>query len=83
MIAAGRVLTGNIPDDLDEDDFQCYTASLSRFDRRGEELVGNWECVKNADTSFLKGGPERGWYVFSSSEFLICLVGMTANNFGF
>jgi transcription factor C subunit 7 len=61
MIALGRVLTGKMPEDPDTDDFQCYTASLSTFKRRGEEVVGNWECVGNAETGFLKGGAERGW----------------------
>lgn len=71
MIAAGRVLTGKMPDDLDEDDFQCYTASLSTFrrmegERARREAVGVWECVGNAEAGFLKGGGERGWCVSSS-----------------
>lgn len=61
MICLGRALTGKVPEDLDEDDFQCYTASLSTFKRRSPELVGSWECVSNADTSYLKEGAERGW----------------------
>jgi transcription factor C subunit 7 len=64
MIAIGRVLTGNLPDDLDEDDFQCYTASLSRFERKGTEekkAIGGWDCVLNSETGYLSGGAERGW----------------------
>lgn len=65
MIAAGRVLTGKMPDDPDEDDFQCYTASMSKFVRRSMDaekgVIGNWDCVLNSETSFLSGGAERGW----------------------
>jgi transcription factor C subunit 7 len=64
MIALGRALTGNMPQDLDEDDFQCHTASLSTFKRKGSEgdgVLGQWDCIGNAETHFLKGGPERGW----------------------
>jgi transcription factor C subunit 7 len=61
MIALGRVLTGKMPQDPDEDDFQCYTASLSTFKRRSEKVIGDWECVGNAETGFLKRGAERGW----------------------
>ena len=61
MIALGRVLTGKMPRDPDEDDFQCYTASLSTFKRRGDAVLGTWECVGNAETGFLSQGAERGW----------------------
>ncbi|KAF2268842.1 phosphoglycerate mutase family protein [Lojkania enalia] len=63
VIVAGRVLTGNIPADPDTDDFQCYTAGLSRFERKAgsQGTIGAWECVLNSDTSFLSGGAERGW----------------------
>ncbi|KAF2703564.1 phosphoglycerate mutase-like protein [Pleomassaria siparia CBS 279.74] len=64
MIAIGRALTGNMPEDPDEDDFQCYTASLSRFERKkGDDakVIGNWNCVLNSETSYLSGGAERGW----------------------
>jgi transcription factor C subunit 7 len=66
MIAVGRVLTGRMPDDPNEDDFQCYTAGVSKFVRRnmepGKGVVGNWDCELNSETSFLSGGAERGWY---------------------
>lgn len=65
MIALGRVLTANMPQDPDEDDFQCYTASLSTFVRRSLDpargVIGNWDCVLNSGTDFLSGGAERGW----------------------
>ncbi|KAF2645961.1 phosphoglycerate mutase-like protein [Massarina eburnea CBS 473.64] len=67
MIALGRVLTGDMPQDPDEDDFQCYTASLSKFVRKtknvedGNGIIGNWDCALNSDTSYLSGGAERGW----------------------
>ena len=65
IIAAGRVLTGQMPDDPDEDDFQCFTAGLSKFVRRSTDpkkgVAGNWDCVLNSDTSYLSGGAERGW----------------------
>jgi transcription factor C subunit 7 len=65
IIAAGRVLTGQMPQDPDEDDFQCFTAGLSKFVRRSAEaskgVAGNWDCVLNSETSYLSGGAERGW----------------------
>lgn len=61
MICLGRALTGKMPEDPDEDDFQCFCASLSTFKRRSPELVGSWECTKNSDTSYLSEGAQRGW----------------------
>lgn len=65
MIAAGRVLTGRMPDNPDDDDFQCYTAGLSKFVRRSTDpnkgVPGNWKCELNSETSYLSGGAERGW----------------------
>ena len=34
LIAAGRALTGNMPEDLNEEDFKPFTAGLSTFVRR-------------------------------------------------
>ena len=34
IIASGRALTGDMPDDYDEEDFQCFTCGLSQFVRR-------------------------------------------------
>lgn len=27
----------------------------------GKGIQGGWDCIKNGDCSFLKGGAERGW----------------------
>jgi transcription factor C subunit 7 len=96
MIALGRILTGNMPENIDKDDFQCYTASLSTYRRRervkdaevvgkwdkllprhipkvewrGKGILGGWDCEKNADCSYLSGGPERGWKFFGDESFL-------------
>lgn len=74
MIAAGRVLTGQMPDDPDEEDFHCYTAGLSKFIRRtdgpGKSVVGNWGCELNSDTSYLSGGAERGWHFNGEESFV-------------
>ncbi len=34
MIAIGRALTGQMPEDVNTEDFKCYTCSLSKFVRR-------------------------------------------------
>ncbi len=36
MIAMGRVLTGTMPEDIGEEDFKCFTCSLSRFERKNK-----------------------------------------------
>lgn len=74
MIAIGRVLTGKMPEDPDEDDFQCYTASLSKFVRRNMDpkrgVVGNWDCELNSATGYLSGGAERGWKFNGEESFV-------------
>jgi transcription factor C subunit 7 len=74
IIAAGRVLTGQMPQDLDTDDFQCFTAGLSKFARRSTDpangVAGNWDCVLNSETSFLSGGAERGWKFNGDESFV-------------
>lgn len=35
MICIGRALTGRMPEDVGEDDFNCFTCSFSKFVRRG------------------------------------------------
>lgn len=32
--------------------------------RGGAGVAGGWKCLVNSECSFLKGGEERGWYVF-------------------
>lgn len=67
MIAAGRVLTGQMPEDPDTDDFQSFTAGLSKYVRKNPNpnpengVAGNWDCELNSETSYLSGGAERGW----------------------
>ncbi|KAF2121083.1 histidine phosphatase superfamily [Lophiotrema nucula] len=71
IIAAGRVLTGEIPEDFDTDDFQCYTAGVSKFSRKkGNGTVGDWTCELNSDTTFLSGGAERGWHFNGEESFI-------------
>ncbi|PPJ60948.1 hypothetical protein CBER1_08583 [Cercospora berteroae] len=77
MIAIGRALTGRMPEDECEDDFNCFTCSFSmglpqawnpeKADEvpdvgwRGRGVAGGWDCEVNGDCSFLTGGEERGW----------------------
>ncbi|MCJ1475443.1 hypothetical protein MMC13_004105 [Lambiella insularis] len=95
MISLGRVLTGIMPEDVNEQDFHAYTCSISTFERkkgnqeptapielwrpgqrvpdvgwRGNGVLGGWRCLKNADTTHLSGGGERGWH-FSGEESFI------------
>lgn len=74
IIAAGRVLTGQMPNDLDEEDFLCFTAGLSKYVRKEAKpesgVAGNWVCELNSETSYLSGGAERGWYVLPC--FIVC-----------
>ena len=75
MIAIGRVLTGRMPADPNEDDFRCGTCSLSHYQRRfplslrgssegwknGIGIGGGWDVVLNGDCTHLPGGEERTW----------------------
>ncbi|KAF1362864.1 phosphoglycerate mutase family protein [Lizonia empirigonia] len=74
IIAAGRVLTGQMPEDPDTDDFQCFTAGLSKFVRKSSDpargVAGNWDCVLNSETSYLSGGAERGWKFNGDESFV-------------
>ncbi|KAF2020088.1 phosphoglycerate mutase-like protein [Aaosphaeria arxii CBS 175.79] len=73
MIAAGRALTGVMPDDPDTEDFYCYTAGVSRFERKSKEskeVIGQWDCVLNSETKFLKDGAERGWKFNGEESFV-------------
>lgn len=55
MIAMGRVLTGQMPEDPSERDFQVYTCSISKFVRKG--LVGERCKVEKGGG----GGGRRVW----------------------
>ncbi|KAI9373104.1 histidine phosphatase superfamily [Aspergillus egyptiacus] len=52
LIAIGRVLTGRMPEDVNEEDFHVYTAGLSTFRRRGVRSGGGGE---------MRGGAGREW----------------------
>ncbi|EXJ91491.1 hypothetical protein A1O3_00039 [Capronia epimyces CBS 606.96] len=85
IIASGRALTGQVPDDLDEEDFKCFTCGLSKFVRRqgpvaGEPyydddwrnsggVAGGWDCILNSDCSHLSQGEERGWHFHGDESF--------------
>lgn len=84
IIASGRVLTGDMPDDLDEEDFQCFTCGISKFERkdtspqgsssfetdwRGHGVAGGWNCVSNSWCGHLKNGEERGWHFHGDESF--------------
>ncbi|KAF2087107.1 phosphoglycerate mutase family protein [Saccharata proteae CBS 121410] len=49
MIAIGRALTGRMPEDIEEEDFKCFTCSLSRFERRRQEPNTTVEVVDVED----------------------------------
>lgn len=80
IICSGRVLTGEMPDDLDEEDFKCYTCGISQFRRRststseqkdwqGSGVAGGWYCITNSSCDHLKGGEERGWHFHGDESF--------------
>ena len=84
IICAGRALTGKIPQDLDYEDFHCYTCGISKFVRKtvvqvsGEHdsasekslgLAGGWDCILNSDCSHLSQGEERGWHFHGDESF--------------
>jgi len=85
IIASGRALTGQMPDDYDEEDFKCYTCGISRFVRRkvvvspdayydaewksNGGVAGGWDCILNSDCSHLSQGEERGWHFHGDESF--------------
>jgi transcription factor C subunit 7 len=80
IIASGRALTGQMPEDLDEEDFRCYTCGISKFLRRTEfgrvgkwdrrlGVMGGWDCVENSDCDHLTEGEERGWHFHGDESF--------------
>jgi transcription factor C subunit 7 len=69
IIALGRVLTGQMPDSTETDDFKCFTCGLSAYRRRrrqGPETEGMDEpareptAARDAD-HHSKGGTAMGW----------------------
>jgi transcription factor C subunit 7 len=77
IIALGRVLTGEMPDDVEVEDFRAFTCGLSLYRRRrqqvsvtetsplgwrgGRGIRGGWDCELNSDCTHLSLGEERGW----------------------
>ncbi|KAL2156099.1 hypothetical protein VTH82DRAFT_844 [Thermothelomyces myriococcoides] len=56
IIALGRVLTGNMPDDFEVDDFKCFTCGLSAYRRRRRQGLG----ARNEDAGpVMKSTAER------------------------
>lgn len=81
IICSGRVLTGEMPDDPDEEDFRCFTCGISKFQRRakdqdydevdwrGKGVTGGWDCILNSWCGHLSGGEERGWHFHGDESF--------------
>jgi transcription factor C subunit 7 len=46
LLALGRALTGRMPRDVGEEDFQAFTAGLSRFERRRAKDDGRSACAE-------------------------------------
>ena len=72
MIAMGRVLTGRVPADVSEEDFGCFTASLSAFrrkpggaERTAREAVREWDAARPEVVPAVPwrgcGGVAGGW----------------------
>ncbi|KAH6873907.1 histidine phosphatase superfamily [Thelonectria olida] len=77
IIATGRALTGQLPNDYNEDELKCYTCGISKFIRKsipptGEAyynddwwkrrgVAGGWELSLNSDCGHLSQGEENGW----------------------
>ncbi|KAF2816044.1 phosphoglycerate mutase family protein [Mytilinidion resinicola] len=74
IIAVGRVLTGRMPENESEHDFDAFTCGLSKFNRRVRSpvrgVVGGWDCELNSDCSFLAGGQEYGWHFNGDESFI-------------
>ncbi|KAH6636596.1 histidine phosphatase superfamily [Chaetomium tenue] len=69
IIALGRVLTGQMPDSIDTDDFKCFTCGLSAYRRRRrqglktegmDEPAGEPTAARDADHHG-KGGTAMDW----------------------
>jgi len=59
MIAIGRVLTGTMPEDPSEEDFKCFTCSLSRFERKNKSAKASE--VELWNESAPDNVPDVGW----------------------
>jgi len=69
MICIGRVLTGRMPEDHGEEDFRCFTCSLSKFERRGSikeaQDIAQWNASTPEDIPVVNwrdgNGVMGGW----------------------
>ncbi len=64
LIAMGRVLTGVMPRDANEEDFRPFTCGVSKFVRRRVEggKVGRWEMGMDVpDVGWRRRGVGGGW----------------------
>ncbi len=63
IIASGRVLTGRMPEDYEEEDFKCFTCGLSRFVRRDWKpaYVADGDMAQTAENWRISGGVAGGW----------------------
>ncbi len=70
IIASGRVLTGRMPKDSSEEDFECFTCGLSRFIRRGKMTtdLSYAEVAPEAKEWRTNGGVAGGWYCTMNSN---------------
>lgn len=57
LIVIGRVLTGNMPANVDEQDFKTYTAGLTRFEKRFSESLG----ANDRDMRIGEESPDVEW----------------------
>lgn len=75
MIAMGRVLTGKMPEDPNEEDFRCGTCALSTFRRKDSssknEEVATWtpEMINAIPEVAWRGhGVQGGWECSSNGD---------------
>lgn len=62
MIAIGRVLVGKMPEDDTAEDFNCFTASFSKFVRRRQGSSSAFEAVKETwNPEVAEEVPDVGW----------------------
>ena len=63
VLAMGRVLTGRMPEEVSEEDFQCYTCGLSQFTRRAKPSSEseNRDHVEDWDPRRPDQIPDVGW----------------------
>jgi transcription factor C subunit 7 len=69
IIASGRALTGQMPEDYTVDDFRCFTCGLSRFVRREKStaISVDEKNEQGADNWRTNGGVAGGWICLLNS----------------